>query len=220
MRTVISTLLALLLASLTTSTPLIFGSISSAQVPLNGLPPPPSNKVPKYIVLGYGTQNYTCASSISATKPVAVGAVADLYDIAPLFALRGKRFPVHQLPGLALDLGAQIDRLPVSVRKIGYHYFNADGPVFVLDHASPPAAIGVRKADGRPAPPDAHPGLAGEGAVDWLLLVDNLKGLTFGGIDTTYRVVTAGGKPPATCEGVGPSFQVQYATEYWFFGPQ
>lgn len=33
-----------------------------------------------------------------------------------------------------------------------------------------------------------------------------------------YRVNTAGGNPPKTCDGMPTTFEIQYAAEYWFYG--
>lgn len=76
------------------------------------------------------------------------------------------------------------------------------------------------------APADACKGLAAEGAVPWLYLTkagsdardddDDVED----GITAVYRVVTAGGMQPETCEGVGGrEVEVKYAAEYWFYGP-
>jgi len=47
------------------------------------LPAPPSNLVLKKIALGHGIQNYSCADA--AATPQALGALAVLYDITPLY---------------------------------------------------------------------------------------------------------------------------------------
>jgi hypothetical protein len=62
------------------------------------------------------------------------------------------------------------------------------------------------------APPTAYPGLQGEGAVKWLYLKDT-KGISKGGIDTVYRLETAGGMAPSTCEKQKSTFEVKYAAQ-------
>jgi hypothetical protein len=37
-------------------------------------------------------------------------------------------------------------------------------------------------------------------------------------LKTAYRVNTAGGSPPKTCENMPTVFTVDYASEYWFYG--
>lgn len=39
-----------------------------------------------------------------------------------------------------------------------------------------------------------------------------------GGVKEVYRVNTAGGAAPSTCNGMPATFEVQYAAEYWIFG--
>lgn len=70
-----------------------------------------------------------------------------------------------------------------------------------------------------PAPKGAVAGWNGDGAVDWLALSDNGKGVSVG-LGEVYRVETAGGNPPETCEGIKSDtvFSVQYSALYWFYG--
>ncbi len=44
---------------------------------------------------------------------------------------------------------------------------------------------------------------------------DGASGAT-GNLQEVYRINTAGGNPPATCEGMKSTFEVQYAAEYVF----
>jgi hypothetical protein len=60
------------------------------------------------------------------------------------------------------------------------------------------------------------PGGLGNGSVPWLYL-QYLDGTT-NGLKAVYRLNTAGGSPPKTCESMPAVFTVQYAAEYWFFG--
>ncbi|KAH8171411.1 malate dehydrogenase [Sarocladium implicatum] len=64
---------------------------STPKLPVNGdhqeLPAPEAGLRLKGIALGYGIQNYTCASA-DAT-PVATGALAGLYDIQPFYPDQG-----------------------------------------------------------------------------------------------------------------------------------
>jgi hypothetical protein len=68
------------------------------------------------------------------------------------------------------------------------------------------------KMDGVDPPKHANPGLMGEGAVQLLYLTDT-QHKSQGGIDTVYRLETAGGKAPATCKGQDTYFAVQYAAQ-------
>lgn len=76
--------------------------------------------------------------------------------------------------------------------------------------------IGKKEADVK-APAGSDAGPEGTGAVDWLFLGN--KGGSVG-LEAVYRVETAGGSAPSTCQGVdvGGVISVQYAAEYWFYG--
>jgi hypothetical protein len=44
--------------------------------------------------------------------------------------------------------------------------------------------------------------------------------LSSGGVNTVYRLETAGGNKPATCQGQKKYFEVPYAAQYWVYGPK
>ena len=75
------------------------------------------------------------------------------------------------------------------------------------------------------APGGSATGSDGSTAVPWLKLMVVGEGTVggdaavAGGVKEVYRVNTAGGNAPSSCEGrVGETFEMQYAAEYWFFG--
>lgn len=73
------------------------------------------------------------------------------------------------------------------------------------------------------APSGSSVGSDGSSAVPWLKLEVVGQGVVGGqqggGVKEVYRVNTAGGNAPSSCEGrVGSTFEMQYAAEYWFFG--
>lgn len=76
--------------------------------------------------------------------------------------------------------------------------------------------LSAKKSSSANAPAGAYAGENGLGAVAWLYLVDNGSGLTHG-LSSVYRVETAGGVAPATCDKAGSTLQVPYAAEYWFY---
>lgn len=209
--------------------------MSKAQMPTlstDPLPSPASGLVAKHVAIGRGTQNYTCATSDVTAAPVLAGAVATLFNASCVAA----SYPdlLHVLPQLALqfDLPYSASEAaddgekekekekklgPTELLVSGRHFFtNATTPFFTLDTAH--ARIGTApcsKLDSSPAPPDAPKGRQGEPAVSWLLLAANPDAT--GGLQQVFRVGTAGGSAPATCQGMPASFEVQYAAEYWFF---
>jgi hypothetical protein len=185
--------------------------------------PPPNGTVLKYVALGLGTQNYTCATPQSTAVPAANGAIAQLYDVGWFLEMNQAMIP--SLPPLALGMYSMSNgslNLPYILRfpVLGRHFFNAAlQPTFDLYTVN--AQLLAKKVSGIPAPAGASAGPDGSGAVDWLYLVDNSNGngATFGGINSVYRIETAGGKSPPTCANSPASFEVVYATEYWFYGP-
>lgn len=169
------------------------------------------------VAIGRGTQNYTCADEASA--PVAIGAVARLYD-ASCIAIN---FPTifAQLPGLFLDvdqsqetfIAQKLAMLAGKDMLVGHHLFaNTTTPVFDFRLNGSTEIFVGKKADDKPAPVNSPNGTFG--AVDWLEL-QAIEGTV--GYKTAYRVETAGGKQPATCAGMGKSFTEQYSAQYWFF---
>lgn len=173
------------------------------------------------VVLGRGTQNYTCADSKDTTLPVGAGALAMLYDVSCLAA----NYPalLHSLPDALVALpagsiGAILQRVPVeSIVLAGHHYFAPDFSTPVFDFrlaGQTPIFTGVRDQAVPASSRAAKGGLQDQqfGAVDWL----RLKAIAAQSVDykLAYRVQTAGGKAPPTCKGRAGTFSIEYATEY------
>lgn len=59
---------------------------------------------------------------------------------------------------------------------------------------------------------DAPAPFVGGASIKWLLLKDT-KGVSGEGINTVYRVETAGGNKPATCKGQKSVITVEYAAQ-------
>ena len=78
--------------------------------------------------------------------------------------------------------------------------------------------VAVEKIDAQPAPENAVDGQHGDGygAVKWLKLAA-ISDTDENDWQEVYRIRTAGGKPPATCQDLPPTFEVEYAAQYWFF---
>lgn len=167
----------------------------------------------KYITLGRGTQNYTCASA--ASTPVSIGATAAIFNVAGLLTgetVSQGQATLNTLPNTEIDktiLQIELSGLPI----IGAHYFTAAGvPTWnlfgegVLLYGSTVGDIA--------APAGANAGPQGYGAVDWKALTSVAGSV---GLTGVYRVETAGGKAPASCSGFGATIQSQYAAMYWFY---
>lgn len=111
------------------------------------------------------------------------------------------------------------------MKLLGRHYFtsNATVPTFDLKTGNGDAGFVYTKANVKvPAPSGAPAGRNGKGhgSVDWLALGQKPGVQAPSGEQTfkqVYRINTAGGKPPGSCEGVSGNIEVQYAAEYWFY---
>ncbi|KAF8453738.1 hypothetical protein BDZ91DRAFT_46916 [Kalaharituber pfeilii] len=171
------------------------------------------------VVLGVGTQNYTCASPTAVPAPI--GAMATLFDISQLVITNPT--VLHNIPAMVMWAGlhdiqnAAQGNVPLGLGypQVGTHIFTPDAktPYFELKFRSNTLKLVGQKLEGFPAPSSAYPG-----SVNWLKLgraTDKEKESI--GIKYVYRLFTAGGKPPATCEGLEKEFTVNYATEYWVY---
>ncbi|KZM19016.1 uncharacterized protein EKO05_0010344 [Ascochyta rabiei] len=196
-------------------------------MPKSALPGPDGLRL-KYVLLGVGTQNYTCATGDENAAPGTTGATANLYDIGT--RLNNDPFAKWTIPSispLALSLSSQPTRFTQNLQSLGFehlvghHFFSGAAPVFALDQLSlsPYPLTVLGKLNETDAPTSSCPGTNAEGAIKWLLLKDT-KGLSQGGINTVYRIETAGGNKPATCKGRKAAFEVKYSAQYWIFGPK
>ena len=198
----------------------------------SSLPAPLANLTLKHITVGHGIQNYTCQSNLSST-PLALGAVATLYDVTALAFLSSTT--TSQIPALAASLPltpALIPNTPLvipglaSFPVLGFHFFASNGtPVFDLSMTG--EKMFSKKVAGIKAPSNSSAGITmsgtpGLGAVDWLALTDLGVGSGSVGLKEVYRVDTAGGNPPVDCLGgglvVGSMVGVPYSAGYYFYG--
>ncbi|GKU15402.1 unnamed protein product [Fusarium langsethiae] len=196
----------------------------SPMLPTNGgsseLPAPPEDVKLKHIALGFGIQNYSCADTDA--NPVAIGALAVLYDITFLYPGQSSSSVTpaewSSFPSYVLDAG----QVPLNRNEDGgasltnpFPRNDRSGltgvPTFDLDKAN--QLLVAKKISSIEAPSSAPAGPEGTGAVDWLYLGD--AGGSYG-ISFVYRVLTAGGAPHS-CEDKG-SRSTSYTTLYWFYG--
>lgn len=198
--------------------------LPQAPIPLEA---PSAGLVLKHVAIGRGTQNYTCDTASPASAPVANGAMATLFNASCVAAsypdILGKlsalalQFDLSALPATADE---SVRMGPSSLLVSGTHFFlDAKTPYFGLDTGNfgrLGRATFAKKA-GTDAPANAPKGLQGEKAVAWLKLVEGgseaVRIAATGGLQEVYRVETAGGSPPATCQGMPATFEIQYATQ-------
>ena len=130
------------------------------------------------------------------------------------------------MPSIALQFAtpsSSSDQL-VAMELLGHHYFtDPKSPTFNLDTANGNAGyVNVQSGGKVPAPSGAPAGQngQGDGAVPWLSLPQKSGSQGAQGQQTfseVYRVNTAGGQSPTTCQGMPDAFEVQYSAEYWFY---
>ena len=174
------------------------------------------------VVIGRGTQNYTCDLANATATPVAVGAVATLFNVSCIAA--DMPALLEKLPAIALDLPIPTSddpNSPIVQDMSGHHYFtDSTTPFFNLDTSLHQYGMGaLAKANASDAPSGAYVGQygQGDGAVQWLKLAASTTDTTDNKWKAIYRLNTAGGVPPTSCTGLQPAFEIQYAAEYWLF---
>lgn len=195
--------------------------MSKVSLPSSGLPAPTGSL--KYVAVGRGTQNYTCADSTADTIPAQIGAVANLYDASCIAA----NYPdlLNLITDIVLNYSlpsadVQTPLAPANLELLGHHYFEtATEPAFNLN-TTPEKQYGIAltaKKNSTAAPSGSVLGQfnVGYGAVPWLYL-STVTGTT-DNYTAVYRVNTAGGSAPATCAGQPASFQVQYSGQYFIY---
>jgi hypothetical protein len=177
------------------------------------LPPPSANLTVKHVAVGRGTQNYTCDASKPDAPPVATGALATLFNVS--YVACTSQDLLEKVPNMAVNFNfdaAAVGPLgPMKLDVSGHHFFlDSTTPFFNLD--TPALSIGTvpcAKNSSIAAPASSAPGPGGEAAVPWLKLT--AKDGATGSIKEVYRINTAGGSAPATCQGQAANFQVQYS---------
>lgn len=171
----------------------------------------------RHIAIGRGTQNYTCSGLSKSDAPKAVGAVASLFNVT-CDAARLNVNTLAQVTNLALNYA--IPSSPEAEQRLsGHHQFTAAGvPLFMLetkeaDYGRVECGVDAKS----PAPKDASLGTNQLGSVPWLKLSATVGNDNHWAYNEVYRVHTAGGVAPKTCEGIEGSFTVEYSAQYWFY---
>ena len=177
----------------------------------SGLPAVSAGLKLKHIAVGRGVQNYTCASAAATETPKAVGAVASLFNAT----CDGVRAPAVLASVTKIALGYSIPNTKLAEGRLsGHHEFTEKGvPFFKLQTDKVDfGTVHVAAANKTAAPKNASEGPNGLGSVPWLKLTH-----VDGDYQEVYRINTAGGVAPKTCEGIQGSISVDYAAEYWFY---
>lgn len=115
-----------------------------------------------------------------------------------------------------LALNYAVPTGPEATQRLsGHHEFTDEKvPMFNLKTANADYGWVQAKPDAikSAAPSNASPGKNSLGSVAWLKL-NSVSGM----YKEVYRVHTAGGVAPKTCEGQKAAFEVEYSAQYWFY---
>ena len=209
------------------------------------LPEPPAGTELKYIALGFGIQNYTCAEVGGAAT--ATGALAMLYDITNLYpskrwgslssdqfdALSAKALHSHQVP-LNFDSSSEGRADPSFPGASKTNPFPADAPL-KLDDMRPIPFLGHHFFDSKGVPTFTlangavnlpckklnavpAPSAADAGPDGTGAVAWLYLGDAGGAIGAkyVYRVLTAGGNSHGCKAGTGGD-STSYAATYWFY---
>ncbi|TKA60937.1 hypothetical protein B0A49_09605 [Cryomyces minteri] len=94
---------------------------AAPSLPASTLPPPPAGTTLKYVALGLGTQNYTCASPSASSPPMPAGALATLYDATARLSLPSGAVQIPKLPATSLKSSNGL-----GLPQLGQHYFTVE----------------------------------------------------------------------------------------------
>jgi len=194
------------------------GSALQSELPSNQAALVAPNTTAKFVAVSAGNQNYTCTSAGTFTS---IGAVAEVYDISPLFGsasfstIQQNVFDTWVVNPITdpLDPGwTSLIQSQLGLNILGPHTFvefnGALDPEFDFSQSTNNAGnfVIAKKVGDIPDPTD--PGTN----IDWLQLTNVSGSLT----SSVFRVLTQGGQPPKSCTGTG-TIQVKYAAQYWYF---
>ncbi|KND88359.1 hypothetical protein TOPH_06970 [Tolypocladium ophioglossoides CBS 100239] len=213
----------------------------------NDLPAPPANVALKYIALGFGIQNYTCAQVGAAAN--ATGALAMLYDITSLYPGQGAR-SLSQPDFDALTARALWSHdVPLNLNESTEGHVDPESPGASLTQPFPPDAP-LELHGIKPLPFLGHHFFNSNGVPTFVLdggkiylpaaklnAVDAPKSANPGpqgtgavswlylgrkdstaiGAEYVYRVLTAGGASHGCSKAAGQD-STSYAATYWFYG--
>ena len=177
--------------------------VNNVSQPSSSLPSPQSGLNLALVALGRGTQNYTCATSDASTIPAAIGANATLFNASCIAS--------HMSNDVLASMTQAFEKMDVSAIPldiIGSHFFvDTTTPAFVIN------GMGTnifKKSNSTNAPTNTN------GDVAWLKL-DAPANAASNVVKEVYRLNTQGGSQPANCAGQPPTFEVQYAADYYFY---
>ncbi|KAL8773330.1 MAG: hypothetical protein Q9209_001724 [Squamulea sp. 1 TL-2023] len=214
-------------------------NIANPSMPtIPNLPPVTEGLTLYHVAVGRGTQNYTCNPTDPNAIPVAAGAKATLYNTTCMSCLAPVAMSKLAASALAMPTPqGETPLFPAQAFVSGQHYFTGPAPTFNLHTNTHNYGIQFASLLSKvPVPenmivPGQNVGKDGSRPVPWLKLssanalsdtapgvLQQALGSDASPVKELYRVNTAGGSPPKTCDGLAKNFEVEYAAEYWFWG--
>ncbi|EIM89136.1 uncharacterized protein STEHIDRAFT_119880 [Stereum hirsutum FP-91666 SS1] len=200
---------------------------SSLKIPSNQTALVAPTFPPSFVALGVGVQNYTCSNTSTYTN---VGAVAELFDISCVVDSALSPYLTSAVEALWSAIPSDTFNTTELISTLGFlgnpdvigqHYFvpnpatgSGSSPKFDFTSARfngvAEAFVVLAKTGDVVSPDDKSVD------VDWLYLT----ALSYGGqgdlAGSAFRVETAGGQPPASCNGAD-SISVKYAAKYYLY---
>ena len=178
--------------------------LTGVSQPSSSLPTPDSGATLALVAIGRGTQNYTCATSDASSVPVAIGAVATLFNASCIAS--------HMSNDVLAALTQGFEKMEISqipLDQVGTHIFvDTTTPTFIINGMG---TNEFKKSNSSNAPVNTN------GDVAWLKLDSAPTAAASNAVQQVYRLNTQGGMQPSNCSGQPASFQVQYAADYFFY---
>ncbi|RMZ84154.1 hypothetical protein DV738_g556, partial [Chaetothyriales sp. CBS 135597] len=163
---------------------------------------PASNTILQALAIGKGLLNFTCDDQEPGTAPRLVDEFTELFNAAPMIPALRNEETFHSLVPLVLAY---------SYERMDNGTLNCMGSIGTLDGAA--SVITLYDIDTFEAHL-AEEVLAPDDPEDNALWS---RSCSTDGAWEVYHVETSGGRPPASCQGQPAVFEIEYASEYWFY---
>lgn len=175
------------------------------------LSPPTEGFELRFMAVLRGTWNWTCETSDQHSKPFSIGGVGVVIDTS-------KEIQKMETEEEYYDWVAELAHNPVS--NFTSENFNILGDFVQLEEHlgysdfSPLAEFYGTMSEIIPAPADGPKGPDGSDPIIW-----GRFNATEGsrGVKQIYRVKSAGGKAPATCDGLEDHLEIDFAAAAWIY---
>ncbi|RMD40977.1 hypothetical protein DV735_g4158, partial [Chaetothyriales sp. CBS 134920] len=168
----------------------------------DSLTSPASNTTLQALAIGKGLLNFSCDGQEPGTAPTLVDQFTELFNAAAMIPSLPNEDAFHSLVPLVLAYNYErMDNGTLEcMGSIGTLEDTAVITLYDID------TFEVNVAEQVLAPDDADKNAL------WS------RSCSADGTWEVYQVETSGGRPPASCQGQPAVFEIEYASEYWFYG--